>query len=174
MSILFEDIFEVIAKDKDGKKFDHVSRFVCKSDLFECDMTLDVNIDVYPLEVRGCLMVAAWHPPPFSLDVSLAHLQVSKKYQVALSNTLNNDGSKGSDKYDASFPGLKGKVSLMDKYEYVMFGKIFKFRDNTAGGQVRVEVTASFGGLLMQLVGDPKKLESLEVDNSIYLLMRKV
>lgn len=93
---------------------------------------------------------------------------------MALSNTLNNDGSKGSDKYDASFPGLKGKVSLMDKYDYVMFGKVFKFRDQTIGGQVRVEVTASFGGLLMQLVGDPKKLESLEVDNSIYLLMRKV
>ena len=93
---------------------------------------------------------------------------------MALSSTLNIDGSKGSDKYDASFPGLKGKQSLMDRYEYVMFGKVFKFKDNTAGGQVRVEVYISFGGLLMLLVGDPKKLESLEVDSSIYLLMRKV
>jgi hypothetical protein len=79
---LFEDIFEVVKRDPDGKKFDKgecplpscsclglvqfhtynstlpssdlavtVSRYVCKSDLFECDMTLDVNIDVYPLEV---------------------------------------------------------------------------------------------------------------------------
>jgi len=78
--VLFEDIFECLKRDPDGKKFDKgtyagtcpsmlahlsrswhqphpcncsraVSRYVCKSDLFECDMTLDVNIDVYPLEV---------------------------------------------------------------------------------------------------------------------------
>ena len=66
--IAFEDIFEVIARDKDGKKFDHVSRYVCKSDLFECDMTLDVNIDVYPLEVNPQISVAVAlrAPPPMS------------------------------------------------------------------------------------------------------------
>jgi hypothetical protein len=52
--------------------------------------------------------------------------------------------------------------------------QVFKYKDSSASGQVRVEVYISFGGLLMQLVGDPKKLEDLEVDSSVYLLMRKV
>lgn len=40
--------------------------------------------------------------------------------------------------------------------------------------QVRVDVYISFGGLLMQLTGDPTKLEDLHVDSQVYLLMRKV
>ena len=40
--------------------------------------------------------------------------------------------------------------------------------------QVRVEIYISFGGLLMQLTGDPNKLEELEVDSNVYLLVRKV
>ena len=62
----------------------------------------------------------------------------------------------------------------MDKYDYVMYGKIFKYKDNTSAGHARVEVFISYGGLLMQLIGDPKKLEELEVDSPVYLLMRKV
>ena len=31
---------------------------------------------------------------------------MSKKYQVALASTLNNDGSLGSEKYDAVSPGF--------------------------------------------------------------------
>ena len=30
-----------------------VSRFVCRSELFEFDLTVDINIDVYPLKVRA-------------------------------------------------------------------------------------------------------------------------
>lgn len=37
-----------------------------------------------------------------------------------------------------------------------------------------MEVYISFGGLLMLLVGDPKKLADLEVDSSVYLLVRRV
>ena len=66
------------------------------------------------------------------------------------------------------------RKSLMDAYEYVMYGKIFKYKDSSKSGQLRVEVFISFGGLLMQLIGDPKKLETLEVDNNVYLLLRKV
>ncbi|MEW5301068.1 MAG: hypothetical protein WDW38_009366 [Sanguina aurantia] len=147
--ILFEDIFEVNAKDPDGKKFDKVSRFQCRSDLYEMDLLLDINIDVYPLEAHD-------------------------KFSLALSRTLNMDGSASSVKYDAKFPGLSNNASLMDNYEYVMFGKVFKYKDSNQGGVMRVEVFVSFGGLLMQLSGDPKKLEALEVDDNIYLLMRKV
>jgi len=40
--------------------------------------------------------------------------------------------------------------------------------------QMRVQVYVSFGGLLMQLTGDLQKLQELDVDANIYLLMRKV
>lgn len=36
------------------------------------------------------------------------------------------------------------------------------------------QVYVSYGGLLMQLTGDPKRLEDLDIDQNIYLLMRKV
>lgn len=38
----------------------------------------------------------------------------------------------------------------------------------------RSQVYVSYGGLLMQLTGDPKRLEDLDVDQNIYLLCRKV
>eukprot|EP01123_Difflugia_compressa_P006204 TRINITY_DN18383_c0_g1_i1.p1 TRINITY_DN18383_c0_g1~~TRINITY_DN18383_c0_g1_i1.p1 ORF type:complete len:143 (+),score=21.85 TRINITY_DN18383_c0_g1_i1:73-501(+) len=49
---LFEDIFEVKAIDKDGNHFDKVSRFECRGESFEVDLTLDINIDIYKLEVN--------------------------------------------------------------------------------------------------------------------------
>ena len=66
------------------------------------------------------------------------------------------------------------RKTLMDIHDYVMYGKIFKYKDSSKAGQIKVEVFISFGGLLMQLIGDPKKLETLEVDNNVYLCMRKV
>jgi DNA-directed RNA polymerase I, II, and III subunit RPABC3 len=52
---------------------------------------------------------------------------------------------------------------------------VYKYRDTQAGeGAIKVEIYISFGGLLMLLVGDPRKLQNLEVDASVYLLMRKV
>lgn len=32
----------------------------------------------------------------------------------------------------------------------------------------------SYGGLLMLLVGDPKQLDRLELDNRVFLLIKKV
>lgn len=69
--------------------------------------------------------------------------------------------------------------SLLDEYPYAMHGKIFKFQDHgtkgdqARGSEQRVEVFISFGGLLMQLIGDPRKLENLEVDKNVYLFLRK-
>ena len=46
--------------------------------------------------------------------------------------------------------------------------------DRATAGQTRVEVTISFGGLLLQLRGDPQKLDALELDTNVFLLMKKV
>jgi hypothetical protein len=43
------------------------------------------------------------------------------------------------------------QATLADKYEYVMYGKLYKYQEDTTSGQLRVEVYISFGGLLMLL-----------------------
>lgn len=149
--VLFEDTFEVLERDPDGKKFDRVSRYRCKSDLFEMDLTIDIHVEVYPLDV-------------------------GQKFRMALASTLNPDGKPDEGNFDQTlqWEGHPGRPSLMDDYEYVMYGKLFKFGDDHSTGTPKVEVYVSFGGLLMLLKGDPKKLEELEINSRLYLLVRKV
>ena len=73
-----------------------------------------------------------------------------------------------------SFPSLNNKETLMDSYDYVMCGKVYKYSDTNSQGVVKVEVYISFGGLLMKLVGDPSKLQVLSLDSRLFLLMRKL
>mmetsp|Transcript_20320 Transcript_20320/g.61229 ORF Transcript_20320/g.61229 Transcript_20320/m.61229 type:complete len:157 (-) Transcript_20320:1919-2389(-) len=146
---LFTDIFEITDKDPDGKKFDKVSRIKAKSEVYEMDLLLDVNVDIYPLDT-------------------------GEKFSLALATTLNLDNAPMGGHYDQSLHPSNTKGMLSDHYEYVMHGKIFKYKATQQGGQPKVEVTISFGGLLLQLIGDPAKLEVLELDTFIFLLMRKV
>eukprot|EP01105_Mastigella_eilhardi_P006964 TRINITY_DN18456_c0_g1_i1.p2 TRINITY_DN18456_c0_g1~~TRINITY_DN18456_c0_g1_i1.p2 ORF type:complete len:155 (-),score=56.36 TRINITY_DN18456_c0_g1_i1:51-485(-) len=143
MAFLFEDIFVIKEKDRDGKKFDKVSRIICTGENYEMELHLDVNIDIYPLEE-------------------------GQKFNFALARTLNLDGSPMEDFYDQT-----EKPSYADKYEYVMYGKVFKWIEEKAPSQ-KVSVLVSFGGLLMMLTGDPRNLQQLELDSHIYLLMRLV
>ncbi|KAI5073607.1 hypothetical protein GOP47_0011620 [Adiantum capillus-veneris] len=144
VELLFEDIFTIVAMDPDGKKFDKVSRIEARSEQFDMHMLLDVNTEIYPL-------------------------QVDDKFTMALSSTLSLDGTPDDATFDQS-----GRKSLADKYEYVMYGKLYKFSDQESGGSVKIEVYVSFGGLLMLLKGDPSNLGNLMMDQRLYLLMRKV
>lgn len=66
------------------------------------------------------------------------------------------------------------KPSMMDEFEYVMHGKVYKLdKRGGDGGGVRAEVNVSFGGLLFQLVADAAKLNAFELDSMVYLLVRK-
>ncbi|KAF8069707.1 NCL2 [Scenedesmus sp. PABB004] len=151
-AIILDDVFEVIQKDPDGKKFDRVSRFVCRSELYEFDLALDINIDIYPLKVGD-------------------------KFNLVLATTIHRDGTPETGKYDENFPTLSKRETLMDEFEYVMHGLVYKYSSSGGGGgggALRVEVYVSFGGLLMKLKGDPAKLSVLTVDSKTYLLMRRV
>ena len=66
--IVYEDIFEILDQDADGKRFDRVSRFRCRS-AFESDLQIDINIDIYKLEVRPLVddpPRSAAAPPPLA------------------------------------------------------------------------------------------------------------
>jgi DNA-directed RNA polymerase I, II, and III subunit RPABC3 len=140
---LVEDQFEIRSIDADGKHFSRVSRMVCFGERYEMDMVCDFNNEIYPLEA-------------------------GQKLDVALTLTLNDDGSVDDSKqYN---PLLKSK--LMDEYEYIMHGKVFKIRQPEKSAS-KLEVFVSYGGLLMSLKGDPLSLQNIELDSNVYLLMRK-
>jgi DNA-directed RNA polymerase I, II, and III subunit RPABC3 len=99
------------------------------------------------------------------LDINseIYKLRLNQKFTMALAKSLNLDGSNTQP--------ADGAPSLLDKYEYAMFGKVFKIKEGT---NMKISVFASFGGLLMLLKGDQRNLQGIELDNNIYLLIRKI
>ena len=79
------------------------------------------------------------------------------------------------------------KNTLMDNYDYVMCGKVFQFSpdkkkdgDNTEPDTLSISI--SFGGLLFQIsklkrddkTGKPKSFEDINLDETLYLLIKKL
>lgn len=101
--IILEDLFAIASVDAEGKKFDRVSRIKATGENLGMDLVLDINSEIYPVKQGDRL-------------------------NIALAKTLNLDGSpsdEGSYRPDATGP------SLADKYDYVMYGRLFKF-ENTS------------------------------------------
>ncbi|KAH7572880.1 hypothetical protein JRO89_XS03G0028000 [Xanthoceras sorbifolium] len=142
-----QDTFKVSKIDADGKKFDKVSRIEAESESLEMYMKLDVNIDVYPIKKN-------------------------EKFVVLLTSTLNKDGSAVSDYYTQSIGN--GRDSTADKFEYIMQGKIFKIQDEGSAAQIKVEIYISFSGLLMMLKGNPSYVSEFQLDQKVFLCMRRL
>mmetsp|Transcript_11299 Transcript_11299/g.15641 ORF Transcript_11299/g.15641 Transcript_11299/m.15641 type:complete len:144 (+) Transcript_11299:98-529(+) len=140
-AVLFEDLFEI--KEIDKEKFEKVSRISGISENYEMELILDVNTDIYPLDL-------------------------GQKFSLALASTLNLDGTPDDGVYDPI-----AKPSLADNYQYVMYGKVFKYSEEKKPA-LKVSIFVSFGGLLMMLKGDPRNLQGIDLDSRIYLLMRLV
>ena len=118
-----------------------VSRLFCRSENYEMDLILDVNTALYPIDFGN-------------------------KITFVLANSLYEDGTID----DGSEFDQSNKPSLADKYEYVMYGKVYRC-DEEDGDKIAVYV--SFGGLLMRLKGDARNLMGVDIDNRLYLLLRK-
>ncbi|KAL6976165.1 DNA-directed RNA polymerases II and V subunit 8A [Sarracenia purpurea var. burkii] len=104
------------------------------------------------------------------LDVNteLYPLHVGEKFMMVLAATLNLDGTP-----DSGYFTQGGRKSLADKFEYVMHGKLYRISD-ASGPNVKVEMCVSFGGLLMLLKGDPSDAQKFELDQRLFILIRKV
>ncbi|EAT48304.1 AAEL000677-PA [Aedes aegypti] len=145
--ILFEDIFNVKDMDPEGKKFDRASRLHCESESFKMDLILDINSWLYPMELGD-------------------------KFRLVLATTLHEDGTPASMEYNAA--EIEG--SRADSFEYVMFGKVYRIEGDDAQLESanRLSAYVSFGGLLMRLQGDANNLHGFEIDQHMYLLMKKL
>lgn len=141
-SRLFEDQFNVSAIDPDGKSFQRVSRLVAQSNN-NIEAVIDYNSDLFKP-------------------------QVGAKLEMLLTKSLADDQTPDvNPQYN---PRLQSK--LLDEYEYVMFGKVFKIKQPTSEPK-KTEVFISYGGLLMSLSGPPDSLREIELDAQVYLLIRK-
>ena len=60
----------------------------------------------------------------------------------------------------------------MDDYDYVMYGKVFKFVEDEK--EKKLAVIASFGGLLLMVYGSPAKLNIYSMGDDVFLLMKKI
>ncbi|KAJ8128354.1 hypothetical protein O1611_g5280 [Lasiodiplodia mahajangana] len=138
---LFEDTFTIT--DYDQSKYDRVARITANSTDNQTQMSLDINIELFP-----CL--------------------VGESLQVVLATTLSLDGNRDSE--ERGWRDVRGESTLADMYDYVCHGKIYRFEDGVEGQTLRAYV--SFGGLLMMLEGPYAKLTPLRVDNT-YLLVKK-
>ncbi|KAK2971321.1 hypothetical protein RJ639_037954 [Escallonia herrerae] len=121
-----------------------VSRIEARSEQFDMYMQLDVNTEIYPMHVGD-------------------------KFMMVLASTLNLDGTP-----DTGYYTQGGRKSLADKFEYVMHGKLYKITEEGSGPNLKADMYISFGGLLMQLRGDPSIATRFELDQRLFVLMRKV
>ena len=126
------------------------------------------NHATHKLTLVLCLWRALVLASPLPLAAQLYKLWNQDKFVLALASTLNLDGTPDPNEFNQS-----GEPSLMDAYEYVMHGKVFKV---SAGGSKdgKMEVFTSYGGLLMSLKGEPQYLSKIELDMRMYLLIKKV
>jgi DNA-directed RNA polymerase I, II, and III subunit RPABC3 len=72
-------------------------------------------------------------------------------------------------------PDKKEDNSTVDKYEYIMHGKIYKMEPKFSKKHNvnRMRIFASFGGLLMKITGSEDALKKFDNENRIFLLLLK-
>ncbi|CAI4230436.1 unnamed protein product [Auanema sp. JU1783] len=142
--VIFDDMFLVKTVDPDGKKFDRVSRLICDSESFSMELILDVNTQLYPM-------------------------QLNDKFRLMIATSLRDDGLPDEGEYDA-----QAQYPRMNQFEYVMYGKVYRIEGEQNENEPRLAAYASFGGLLMRLKGEAFNLHGFELDSNIYLLVKKV
>ncbi|KAI0004161.1 RNA polymerase I [Russula compacta] len=151
-SIVFDDIFTINDNNLGGKKFDRVSRLAAESRNYRMKLTLDYNSEIFPLD-NGQNVVLA-------LASSLARDPAGSQ-----DTAVEEDRDR-----DVWRPDGKGRRGFEDEYDYVMYGRVYRFDPGT--GEV-VTAYASFGGLLMSLTGSSRHMTNIVLGDPVFLLMRK-
>ncbi|KAJ1964772.1 DNA-directed RNA polymerases I, II, and III subunit RPABC3 [Dipsacomyces acuminosporus] len=150
-NILFNDTFDVKDVDKEGKKFDRVSRIDARSQTHDMSLILDINSELYPLDAGD-------------------------KFKLTLASSLSLTDAKEAASFGKGEANWRSYVngderSLADDFDYVMFGRVYRY-DDASGA--KVSAFASFGGLLMCLEGDIRHLQNLVVGDTLYLLLKTI
>lgn len=147
-STLFDDIFNV--ESIDSARYDRVTRVVANStSAADTKITIDINHELFPVSENDTLTIT-----------------------LAKSLNIDDDSGESNDLLSANGswrPPKPDQRSLMNEYDYVMHGTVYKFEE---GKNDKISVYCSFGGLLMCLEGNYRNLVGLKQEN-LYILMRK-
>lgn len=141
-SIIFDDTFEVSGVN--NEKFENVARIKAKAQTFLADIEVDINTDIYPIQVKDTLRIA-----------------IASTGSSQMENWDGQTSSIGSlaDEYEYV---MYGKV----------YKKAPSKKSGESGNDV--VVYASFGGLLMSLDAEKADLEGAHLDDRVYLLVKRV
>ena len=138
-------LFSVIFRIEavDPGKYDRVARFDAQSIAnSDVKLSLDINTELYPVFTGETITIA--------IAGSLGEQNPSRSWR----------------------PPKPDEKSLADDYDYVMYGKIYKFAETATNDKDKLTLYASFGGLLLSLEGNYRHLASLKQEQ-IYILIRK-
>ena len=147
--------------NKEKKIFEKVQRCEGKTQKTNYNIILDINSELYPMEVDGL-------------------------YSIVLAKSIEENGKSNKEEFDYELTSNK-KNTLMDKFEYVMRGRVFQFSSEKKRNVESTEkdslcISISFGGLLLDIsklsrdttTGKPKSFEDINLDEELYLLIKKI
>jgi len=118
-TMLLEDLFDVKDIDEGGKKFDNISRISAKSQTYDLELTLDVNVEIYPIKVRavlccapnipfssacacGCNLAPCLYVTSPIICPSPPTVQTDERFSLALCSNLRKDGGLDEGVFDQS------------------------------------------------------------------------
>ncbi|KAG2533875.1 DNA-directed RNA polymerases II and V subunit 8A-like [Panicum virgatum] len=179
---LFQDSFKVIGLDPDGKKFDKVSRVVAESEDSSIYMQLDVAIEVYPMckgEKFKMVLASTLNldgTPDTGYFTQAARETLADQFDYVMHGKLYRISDytpappppPKKDEEDTSMEDADDDSSKKDEDTSA------KNDEDTPKQDPKVEIFGSFGGLLMVLRGEPSIAGSFELDQRIFLLIRKL
>ena len=165
MTQIHTDVYTVMQIDPLGKKtLKRVSRIVCKGETMDMDVVVDINSECNPFVCVCFLAVFLF----FSLEQNKVFpCALGDRLTVSLMSSLSHDHS---DEGEDNFYKGPSNASVIDEYEYVMSGRVFKISEEQGK---KINVYCSFGGLLLSLRGDARTLAAIEPDSKMFLLIRQ-
>jgi len=98
--VLFEDSFSCTSVNH--QKYDRVARIYGTSTSSDCSLSLDIHTELFPFASGD-------------------------QFQLTMASTLALDGSKDDGKSWREVS--KGESTLADHYDYVCYGKVYKFEE---------------------------------------------
>ncbi|CAG8494218.1 15700_t:CDS:2 [Racocetra fulgida] len=132
--LLFSDTFNINDCDKDGKKFDR-----------EMELIIDVNTDLYPLDIGDRVNVI------LTTSLALDPSKAQSEDMITGATSAEEMTQKASWREKSST-----ERDLSDEYEYVMYGKVYKYDEERRSK------------------GDFRHVQNIHVGQQVYLLMKRV
>jgi DNA-directed RNA polymerase I, II, and III subunit RPABC3 len=97
---------------------DIVSRIKATSESADMELILDINSEIYPMHVQDKFTL--------TLTVSLSLDDINSSSSAGM---LNGAASVSSESKKESWREMSSQRSLADDYDYVMFGKVYKYEE---------------------------------------------